>query len=172
MPVVLEASDGQQIHHKLLGADAQRLSGEPRVRQGLDQLPDSAFSATLLSLASSPHPLVLYNLPQGPKGYVEEEEEGFPKAWHTYPQPVGQRHHLGCDSFGILLSNGIQDDVGQEAVTFLCIKHLFPGHREAQESHFCEEEERVDMTKAVHREGLRDNHGAGRKVELSRDSHS
>lgn len=34
MPVILEAGDGQQIHHKLLGADVQGLPGEPTVRQG------------------------------------------------------------------------------------------------------------------------------------------
>lgn len=34
VPVILEAGDGQQIHHKLLGADVQGLSEEPLVRQG------------------------------------------------------------------------------------------------------------------------------------------
>lgn len=34
MPVILEAIDGQQIHHKLLGADVQVLPGEPMVRLG------------------------------------------------------------------------------------------------------------------------------------------
>lgn len=41
MPVILEAVDGQQIHHKLLGADVQGLSGEPLVRQGWKPLPDT-----------------------------------------------------------------------------------------------------------------------------------
>lgn len=39
--VILEAGDGQQIHHKLLGADVQGLPGEPLVRQGWKQLPDT-----------------------------------------------------------------------------------------------------------------------------------
>lgn len=71
------------------------------------------------------------------KGDQTGGEETRPGAWQTYPQLVGQGDHLGCHGFGVLLPDGIQDDVSQEAVTFLCIKHLFPGQRETQESHFC-----------------------------------
>lgn len=67
VPVILEASDGQQIHHKLLGADIQRLPREPTVRQGHGQLP-SAFLSLPLQLFSVPAfspPLALYYLLQG-----------------------------------------------------------------------------------------------------------
>lgn len=151
VPIILEARDGQQIHHKLLGADVQRLPREPIVRQGHGLLPASAFLSLPFQLLFCPwllpHPLVLYYLLQG-QGAMWRRI-GCPKTCHTYPQPVGQGYHLGCDSFGVLLPDGIQDDVSQEAVTFLCIKHLFPGQRETQESHFCKGE-RVDMAKAAH----------------------
>lgn len=64
-----------------------------------------------------------------------EKEQGLGPI--TYPQPVDQGDHLGCDGFGVILPDGIQNDVSQEAVTFLCVKHLFPGQRETQESHLC-----------------------------------
>lgn len=150
VPVILEASDGQQIHHKLLGADVQRLSRELVVRQGHDQLPASALSLPF-QLLFCPWllPIILLFYTTYHSGQRDMwRRRRVPKACHTYPQPVGQRHHLGCDSFGILLPDGIQDDVGQEVVTFLCIKHLFPGQREAQESHLCEEE-RIAVSKAV-----------------------
>lgn len=41
MPVILEAGDGQQIHHKLLRTDVQSLLGEPIVSQGWGQLPNT-----------------------------------------------------------------------------------------------------------------------------------
>lgn len=100
--------------------------------------------ATLLPLTSPltpPHPPNSGLLPlashqllwrQGDSG-----EGTGPGAYHTYPQPVGQGDHLGCDGFGVLLPDGIQNDVSQETVTFLCIEHLFPGQREAQEGHLC-----------------------------------
>lgn len=49
VPVVLEAGDGQQVHHKLLGADAQGLPGEPPVRQAWKQLPDTHLLPALQS---------------------------------------------------------------------------------------------------------------------------
>lgn len=64
-------------------------------------------------------------------------ERTGPGTYHTYPQLVGQGDHLGSHGFGVLLPDGIQDDVSQETVTFLCIKHLFPGQRETEESHLC-----------------------------------
>lgn len=49
VPVILEASDGQQIHHKLLGADVQGLPEESTVRQGWRQLPDTCLLPSSLS---------------------------------------------------------------------------------------------------------------------------
>lgn len=83
-------------------------------------------------------------------------------AYHTYPQTVGQRDHLGRDGFRILLPDGIQDNVSQESVTFLCIKHLFPGQRETKKSHLCggRKEERVDMAHiSPQPDNLRDSQG-------------
>lgn len=97
--------------------------------------------ATLLPLTNPPPPpswlaaSCLVPLIAGQGDRQVEREQGLGPI--TYPQPVGQGDHLGCDGFGVLLSDGIQDDVSQEAVTFLCVKHLFPGQRETQESHFC-----------------------------------
>lgn len=95
-------------------------------------LPVPAFLVTFLPLTYFPYPsppiwacfLFLCTTSCGAKGQVEKEQ-GL--GLITYPQPVGQGDHLGCDGFGVLLPDGIQDDVGQKAVTFLCIKHLFPG---------------------------------------------
>ena len=41
VPVILESSDGQQIHHKLLGAYVQGLPEEPTVRQGWRPQPET-----------------------------------------------------------------------------------------------------------------------------------
>lgn len=68
VPIILEARDGQQIHHKLLGADVQRLPREPIVRQGI-LIP--AFPATLLSLAS-PSSSCLILLIARARSYVEK----------------------------------------------------------------------------------------------------
>lgn len=55
----------------------------------------------------------------------------------TYPQPVHEGHDFGCDFPGVLLPDGVQDDIGQEEVALPGIEYLLMGESEAKENGVC-----------------------------------